>query len=80
MLPIIQREVVTRRQWIGEKRDLLIVAQSLPAQSPEQRHQVGMRLRYPRRYFGSAVGGNTFGWHYSRPGNILLPAFRECLR
>jgi len=48
MLPIIQREVVTRRQWIGEKHffDLLIVAQSLPGTiALNSAIQVGMRLR-----------------------------------
>lgn len=48
MLPIIEREVVTRREWIGEDHffDLLIVAQSLPgAIALNSAIQVGMRLR-----------------------------------
>lgn len=48
MLPIIRREVVERRSWVGEEHflDLLIVAQSLPgAIALNSAIQVGMRLR-----------------------------------
>jgi chromate transporter len=48
MLPIIQREIVVRRQWIEESLffDMLIVAQSLPgAVALNTAIQVGLRLR-----------------------------------
>lgn len=48
MLPIIQREVVTRRKWVEENLffDMLIVAQSLPgAIALNSAIQIGMRLR-----------------------------------
>ncbi|HHW74626.1 MAG TPA: chromate transporter [Firmicutes bacterium] len=48
MLPIIQREVVERRDWVSKERfvDLLIVAQSLPgAIALNSAIQVGTRLR-----------------------------------
>ncbi|HOA35862.1 MAG TPA: chromate transporter [Bacillota bacterium] len=48
MLPIIQREIVTRRKWIEENLffDMLIVAQSLPgAVALNSAIQVGLRLR-----------------------------------
>ncbi len=48
MLPIIQREVVTRRGWVEEKLffDMIIVAQSLPgAIALNSAIQVGLRLR-----------------------------------
>lgn len=54
MLPIIQREVVTRRCWVGEELffDMLIVAQSLPgAIALNSAIQVGLHLR------GLAGGG-----------------------
>lgn len=48
MLPIIQREVVTRRKWVEESLflDMLIVAQSLPgAIALNSAIQIGMHLR-----------------------------------
>lgn len=48
MLPIIQGEVVTRREWVDENRfiDMIVIAQSLPgAIALNSAILIGMRLR-----------------------------------
>lgn len=81
MLPIIQREVVTRREWVDEKLffDMLIVAQSLPGTiALNSAIQVGLQLR-------GVAGGSLAALGVIIPpiGVILalaaffLPAFEE---